>query len=476
MPRRTQKCNGIRSFPVKGDMSAKTVDLKYLGFSVLSCALCAILAFNAAGWCYCSLLLIFGSLLVIASSSGGIFLTPPKAHTILILLAVCILVFQAGAIRKSMPLDPGLPRDRICSIEGRVVYDSSFTQGGNHMMKISLKSCSAANGDKCSARGVLSVLGRESQIISSGMEITLRGRFEDDLFVYDDLQVTGRSFFNTFRERVIDSLQRRILSDNDEEPGLLSCQLLLGRADEGTLRVAQKARLSGCSHVLALSGMHLGILITICTAIFGKGKAGKAVSLVAVALFVMTAGPRPSLVRAALGCCLFFVGIRERVFLVMIIQLLVFSQSFSEIGCCYGYVAVFAIVHLSPYIDAVLFQYIGRLSKLLSATLAALLLTAPIQILSNGFWCPSAILASPMAGLLAALSMVLGLLELSLGKTAFLVKLNGLVYSLMENLFDTFGRWPKASWVGYAVFVVLILLFLSANRIDRRIVIRRRLQ
>lgn len=64
----------------------------------------------------------------------------------------------------------------------------------------------------------------------------------------------------------------------------------------------------------------------------------------------------------------------------------------------------------------------------------------------------------------------------SLGKTAFLVKLNGLVYSLMENLFDTFGRWPKASWVGYAVFVVLILLFLSANRIDRRIVIRRRLQ
>lgn len=449
-------------------MSAKTVDLKYLGFSVLSCALCAILAFNAAGWFYCSLLLVFGSLLVITSSSGGISFTPPKAHTVLILFAVCLLVFQTGVMRHSMQLDPGLPRDRICTIEGRVIYDSSFTQNGNHMMKISLKSCSAENGDRCSARGVLSVLGKESQIISSGIEITLKGRFEDDLFIYDELQVTGRSFFNSFRERVIGLLQNRILSDNDEESDLLSCQLLLGRADEGMLQVAQKAKLCGCSHVLALSGMHLGILVSICTAIFGKGKTGKVVSFIAVALFVMTAGPRPSLVRAALGCCLFFMGIRERMFLVMFIQLLIFPQSFSEIGCCYGYVAVFAIIHLSPLIDAVLFQYIGRMSKLLSATLAALLFTAPIQILSNGFWCPSAILASPIAGLLAAFSMVLGLLELLFGKIAFLVKLNSLVYSLMENLFDTFGRWPKATWVGYAVFVASIGIAFLINNIERK--------
>ena len=457
-------------------MSAKTVDLKYLVFSVICSVLCAILALNAAGWSYCSLLLVFCSLLFVTFSSGGIFLTPSKAHTGLILFAVCTLAFQAGVMRQSMQPNLGLPRERVCSIEGRVVYDSSFTQSGNHLMKISLKSCSAQHGDCGSARGVLTVLGRESQIISSGIRITLRGRFEGDLFVYDELQVTGRSFFNTFRERVIGFLQKRILSDNDEEPALLSCQLLLGRADEGKLRVAQKARLCGCSHVLALSGMHLGILISICTAIFGKGKTGKALSLIAVALFVMTAGPRPSLVRAALGCCLFFVGIRERMFLVMFIQILIFPQSFSEIGCCYGYAAVFAIIHLSPFIDAVLFQYIGRFSKLLSATLAALLFSAPIQILANGYWCPSAIPASPLAGLLAAFSMVLGLLELAVGKVPVLVKLNGLVYSLMENLFDTFGRWPKATWVGYAVFVCMFILILAANRIDRRIAIRRRLQ
>ena len=449
-------------------MSAKTVDLKYLGFSVLSSVLCTILAFNAAGWSYFSLLLVFGSLFVLASSSGGIFFTPPKAHMMLILASAFILVFQAGVMRHSMQQDLGLPQDRICTIEGRVIYDSSFTQNGNHLMKISLKSCGVRNGDCSSARGVLTVLGSESQIISSGIGITLRGRFEGDLFVYDELQVTDRSFFNTFRERIIGFLQKRILSDNDEEPALLSCQLLLGRADEGTLQVAQKARLCGCSHVLALSGMHLGILVGICTAILGRGKLGKVMSVRAVAAFVMVAGPRPSLVRAALGFCLFFVGIRERMFLVMFIQLLVFPQSFSEIGCCYGYVAVFAIIHLSPFIDAVLFQYIGRVSRLLSATLAALLFTAPIQILSNGFWCPCAIMASPMAGLLAALSMILGLLELVFGKVTILLKMNGFVYSLMERLFDTFSRWTKAAWPGYAVFVSSIALLFLLNHFDRR--------
>ncbi|MBR4121569.1 MAG: ComEC/Rec2 family competence protein, partial [Spirochaetales bacterium] len=315
-------------------------------------------------------------------------------------------------------------------MEGRVIYDSSFTQSGNHMMKISLRSCSAENGDRCTAEGVLTVLGQEEQIVSSGIAISLKGRFSEGLFVYDDLQVTGRSWFNTFRERVIGFLKRRMISSGDDGPSLLSCQLLLGRTDDGSLDMVRKARSCGCAHVLALSGMHLGILVGICTAVLGKGKLGKAMSVLAVAAFVMVAGPRPSLVRAALGCCLFFINNRKRMFLVLFIQLLVFPQSFYEVGCCYGYVAIFAIVHLAPYIEAVLFQYIGQFSKLVSATVSALLFTAPVQMLSNGFWCPCAIITSPLAGLLAALSMILGLLELVFGKVSVLVRLNGHVYSL----------------------------------------------
>ena len=449
-------------------MGAKKADLKYLALSVFSSALCVFLALNAAGWFFCSLLLVFGSLLVLFLSSGGIFFTPRKASVIVMLFVLCVLFFQAHTIRRSLSPDLGLPEERICAVEGTVIYDSSFTRNGNHMMKISLRRCKADNGDSCTAEGVLTVLGKETRIISSGIVISLEGRFSDGLFVYDDLQVMDRCFFNSFREKIIGVLQRRILSDGDDGPGLLSCQLLLGRADEGTLLIARKAGTCGCAHVLALSGMHLGILVSICTAVFRKGRIGKTVSILAVAAFVMTAGPRPSLVRAALGCCLFFVETRQRMFLVLFIQLLVFPQSFAELGCCYGYVAVFAIIHLAPYMEAVLFQYLGQLSKLISATLAALLFTAPVQMLASGFWCPSAILASPLSGLLAACSMILGILELAFGRLTLLVKLNGLVYSLMDRLFDAFSLWPKAGWVGYAVFVSLVVLLLLFNRWEKR--------
>ena len=331
-------------------MSAEKVNLKYLGFSVVCSALCICLAFNAAGWFLVVLLLSFYLLMVFAFSSGGIFFSPSRAHTILILFAACIILLQAFIIQRSINPDPGLPEDRICSVEGRVIYDSSFTRSGNHMMKISLRSCSAENGDYCTAEGVLTVLGKEEQIVSSGIVVSLKGRFEDGLFIYDELQVISRSFFNTFRERIICFLKKRMLLSDDDGPSFLSCQLLLGRADDGSLDMVQKARSCGCAHVLALSGMHLGILVGICTAIFGKGKLGKVMSVLAVAAFVMVAGPRPSLVRAALGCCLFFIDNRRRMFLVLFIQLLAFPQSFYEVGCCYGYVAVFAIVHIAPYI------------------------------------------------------------------------------------------------------------------------------
>lgn len=448
-------------------MSAKAVNLKYLCFSIISSALCVFLAFNAAGWVYGSFLLSLISVLVFASSSGGLFFSPARVHTMLILFVACILLFQGLTIRRSLQPDLGMPEERIRSIEGRVIYDSSFTQNDNHLMKISLRSCTADNGDRCTSEGMLTVLGSEEQIISCGVGISLKGKFSEGLFIYDELQVTSRSFFNSFRERVITLLKKRILADDDGS-ALLSCQLLLGRTDEGSFPLMQKARSCGCAHVLALSGMHLGILVGICKAVFGKRRLGKMISLLAVAAFVMTAGPRPSLVRAALGSILFFVGIRQRTFLVLFIQLLVFPQSFTELGCCYGYVAVFAIVHLAPYIEAVLMQYVGRFANLISATLAALLFSAPVQILANGLWCPAAIIASPIAGLLAACSMILGLLELSFGRLTILVKLNGFVYSLMDKLFDTFSRWPRAGWVGYAVFASLVMLLLLFNCWERR--------
>jgi hypothetical protein len=218
--------------------------------------------------------------------------------------------------------------------------------------------------------------------------------------------------------------------------------------------------------------MHLGIIAGTCRRLFGRKYLGRVVSSLMVALFVFVAGPRPSLVRAAIAFYLGFLDIRLRSLLVFLLQMVLFPVSMTEVGCCYGYAAVFAIVFLSPYIEALLFQWMGRLSKLFSATVSVMLLSAPIQMILSGRWYPAAIVASPVAGLLVAISMLLGLLLLLFGKLQPLLWLNDKVYLALENVFTYFGSWQPSKWKGYVVLICVlcsvVIVFASVRLLVRR--------
>jgi hypothetical protein len=143
-----------------------------------------------------------------------------------------------------------------------------------------------------------------------------------------------------------------------------------------------------------------------------------------------------------------------------------------EPGCAYGYLAVFAIIHLSPWINGVMHQYIGKLSALVSASLSVLVLSVPLQMILNGFWCPAVIIASPAAGLLAAFSMVIGLLLLALGQLPALLWANRIVYTAMDRLFDLMLGLPHAGWWGYGILLGVLGLLFGMNQIRRRSVMK----
>ncbi len=388
-------------------------------------------------------------------------------------LALSLALVLSIQIRRSYGTQLGMPRESVVALEGRVVYDSSFTQSGNHLMKVSLSRCTSAHGDVGTANGVVAAVGKESRIVSSGIEVLLAGSFEDGLFVYDELQVLERSAVNDFREALIVRLMKRMLGEGTDEASLLSIQLLLGRSEEGGLDLREKAQRCGCSHVLALSGMHLNVLVALCSLAKGRRKALKIItrgfSDLVVASFLFVAGPRPSLVRAALSYALAGVPLRERSLLVFLLQMALFPYTMMEAGCCYGYLAFFAIVHLSPYVDAMLSQYVGRLSELVSTSLSVLVYSVPFQMLNYGRWSPAVVLASPVLGVLAALSMVMGILLLAFGRLGAIVWANGLVYRAMDRSLGLFGEVPSLGWVGYGVVLALVALLLALNILDRRL-------
>ena len=453
-------------------MSRKEITLQIFHpilFSFLSLGLASGAA--GTGWiCIIPIVTTFSHILFI--SFGGVLPSPSKRILVLRLLFVSLVFFVALRIRSMTAVNLGFLPSQVVQIQGRVIYDSSITAKGNHMMKIMLSGCTTLAGDRASASGIVTVIGSQEQIISFATVVNLKGHFSEGLFIYDDINVLGRGLINSIREYLITNLQYRLAFDSDDA-SVLSTLLLFGRSDYAQSGIRSLAQNCGCSHILALSGMHLGIIATLSTRVFGKKVFGKAVSFILVFLFVFIAGPRPSLLRAALAFYLSSFQIDGRIFAVFLIQMILFPFSMVELGCCYGYVAVFAIVCLSPFIKGALFQFAGRLSGFLCASVSVLVLSAPIQILLTGKWYPAAIVASPVAGFLAACSMIMGMLQLAFGRIGILIWLNAHVYSALESVFTFFGTLPSAGWLGYLVLLVLIAMPIVALRIIRRILLKR---
>ena len=84
----------------------------------------------------------------------------------------------------------------------------------------------------------------------------------------------------------------------ERESGLLT-GLLVGGSKNLSETDQTAFRIAGLSHLVAVSGLHIGFLVGFCTLLFGK-RWGTCVSIPLVLLFVPVAGATPSVVRAAL--------------------------------------------------------------------------------------------------------------------------------------------------------------------------------
>ena len=230
---------------------------------------------------------------------------------------VSAAAFMVSLIAREAKLRTALPKEQICILEGTLIQDSSFSSAGNYVVKLKASACSSIHGYKATAGGLVAAVGKPpngNPIISYGVKVRLTGHFSENLFIFEKLQVLRRSGINDMREYLIETMERRLFGsrailDKETEPldsDLLSAMLLLGRSEDYDFPLKDLAQKCGCSHVLALSGMHLGILAGMCRLLerFGRGRiklAARFMSLLFVGAFVFAAGPRPSLIRAALA-------------------------------------------------------------------------------------------------------------------------------------------------------------------------------
>ncbi len=358
-----------------------------------------------------------------------------------------------------------LGEENICALEGTLIQDSSFSSRGTTVLNLYISKAENSYGNRATARGMVRAVANENTILCAGTSVRLEGSFSSDLFVcrrQGGLKVTGKTFLNFFRENLILLVRKRLSGCNMGE------MLILGRT-ENHEDLVSLASGCGCMHVLALSGMHMNIIgggvYRTVKRLTGKKGAGRVLSVLSALVFLLAAGPGAPLLRSFLFFVLFFLPADERLVCAFVIQLTLFPWSLFSRGAVYGYVSVFALVVLGPYIKQTLRLVLPDiLAGITGSSVAVLLLNAPLQILLTGFWYPVALVSGPLAALAVSFQMVLCLFFLAF-PLPFAKSLSDANAGLIEKIFTVSSRFPASSWRAFAVMAGALVFLIVCSRL-----------
>ncbi len=242
---------------------------------------------------------------------------------------------------------------------------------------------------------------------------------------------------------------------------------------------------TGAAHVLALSGLHLGIIYFILSFLFLRGRrrlVGQAITLAAIWGYALLVGMGPSIVRAATMMTLYALVTllnRKRFSLntlsfAAFVMLMVHPLVLWDTGFQLSFMAVLGIVLFYRPLHGILYRGCVRrwkitswVASLVAVSLAAQVMTAPIVVWSFGrfstYFLVTNLVAVPLATVI--IYMALAVLALAVWPAAQLWAVKALfaVTGLLNGLLGCISRWPGTSIEGIHInraqtFLLYVLL------------------
>lgn len=234
-----------------------------------------------------------------------------------------------------------------------------------------------------------------------------------------------------FRERLIQNLYEAKF--NKDELAIMQA-LLLGQRQDISKEVYDEYAAAGAIHILAVSGLHVGIILLILNWLFAplnflkNGLLLKTFILISLMWsFAMLAGLSPSVVRAVTMFSFIAIGMQMRrktsvlnsLFISLFILLLVNPYFIFQVGFQLSYLAVFAIVTIQPKLFK-LWQPKFKIAKyfwgLFTVSLAAQIGVLPLSLFYfhqfPGLFFLSNLVVLPALGLILGLGILVILLAL----------------------------------------------------------------
>ena len=434
-----------------------------------------------------------------------LFIPNPKTHlrvprniaTANLFLYAGLTGFSLGLTARILlpgPAELSMPIDRLTGLSGILTNDPRAFNDGRGMGSLELKEAVGEGGLRVSSRGEITVFfpadaipslrefGRGSEIYVEGSMITTSGQ-PGFLFRASAVHILKpapmlEQFRTGFRLAVMEKFRIDSRSGNKPVWGGLASALLLGIRDDLESDFSSAFINAGCSHVLALSGMHLAILSSVIAFLLRLIMGIRPASLIGtifIIIYIFLAGAQPSLVRAGIMYILGVIALwgflkknpMSLLALSFIIQIFIQKESGISVSFILSYMALIGILWTGQTIHELLR---GRLPEILnqslSASLGAIIATAAVTAYYFGIIRPIGLISSLIIMPLSSVFMILSfaaLLLISLLPILFepLNIILSLLYRLIEIVVTFAGRVPGLVTPNYLAVLVISLAFIT---------------
>lgn len=349
-----------------------------------------------------------------------------RKHSMWSLLTLCLLAGSLGIWRGQVYLSK---LSRYQSLYGhKLTFIGQADNDGNYSKgsQLSFDMVGAQVGQQPPLTGKISVRGYGENAVYRGDTVMVTGKIFPTLgarqgrMSYAKITVLKRS------NSTIDNLRRRfeagMLSALPEPMASFALGLLIGQRNNLPEPVSNDLSTVGLTHVVAVSGYNLTIIITAAYLLLKKFSKYQAtvISIILILLFILFTGTSASIVRAAIVSLLsLWAGYYGRSFrpLVLVLMAAVITAGWSpiyiwsDLGWYLSFLAFFGILVLAPlWLNRRLDHTPGMIAVVVTETVAAQLMTVPIIMYIFGevslIVLPANILVVPLVPLAMLLSFV----------------------------------------------------------------------
>jgi ComEC/Rec2-related protein len=402
-----------------------------------------------------------------------------------------------------LPAHPGLPLEAVAGFSGSLAEDSYRSQSGATLYRVRLRRVWSEDGRwSATARGQALVWAEGGQALFMGQELSVQGGLRPAASfgpaAYESQADPARLRAGGFtrpvyllRARLFRLLQARLAELPGQTGGLLQA-LLLGSREGINPELEGLFRRSGTLHLLALSGLHVGILYLLAAALLSFLR-DRRLRLLGAALllllYLFLIGWKPSLERAVIMLLAGASGFAldrdtqplNLLALAAVLLLLLRPYYAGDLSFQLSFLALLGLLLVASPLQRLLRPYLPRFLALpLGASVGAQIATAPLLLARFGALYPGGVLASlvliPLVtlllwtGLSYLLLAVLALPVLWLPARGGVALLPGApagwvawvlaaLYGLTERLLRAFERLPGL-WLSWSPLYWALLLLL----------------